>query len=82
MSSNSTNDSDYPAITSYPIAELKTIYHTLQQGISLKPELMDSDLLQDLQTYLQKQAKLDGIDISLHAQWATWLNGGTDLRGI
>ena len=39
-----------------------------------QPALMDSDLLHDLQRYLQTQATQDGIDVSTHAEWATWLS--------
>ena len=37
---------------------------------------MDSELLQDLQTFLQSQAREAGVDVSVHAQWAAWLNDG------
>jgi hypothetical protein len=39
--------------------------------------LMDSQMLHDMQTYLQQQASKDGIDVSLHGEWAAWLNNLT-----
>lgn len=58
----------------YPLTELKLIYAILHTQIVEQPELMDSDLLHDLQTLLQQQASQDGVDVSTHADWATWLN--------
>jgi len=60
----------------YELRDLKRIYRTLHSQLQQDFELMDSELLQDLQTYLQAQAKADGVDVSLHAQWAAWLNDG------
>ena len=60
----------------YEAGDLKRIYRTLHGQLQQDFELMDSELLQDLQTYLQVQAKADGVDVSLHAQWAAWLNDG------
>ena len=60
----------------YEPSDLKRIYRTLHGQLQQDFELMDSELLQDLQTYLQAQAKADGVDVSLHAQWAAWLNDG------
>jgi hypothetical protein len=37
---------------------------------------MDSELLLDLQTWLQAKAGDEGVDVSIHAQWAAWLNDG------
>ncbi len=66
----------------YPLSELKLVYRLLHSQLSQQPELMDSDLLQDLQTLLQKRARQDGVDVSLHAQWAAWLNGGANLNAV
>ena len=60
----------------YELRDLKRIYRTLHGQLQQDFELMDSELLQDLQTWLQVQAKADGVDVSLHAQWAAWLNDG------
>jgi len=60
----------------YELRDLKRIYRTLHGQLQQDFELMDSELLQDLQTCLQAQAKADGVDVSLHAQWAAWLNDG------
>ena len=60
----------------YEASDLKRIYRTLHGQLQQDFELMDSELLHDLQTYLQAQAKADGVDVSLHAQWAAWLNDG------
>jgi hypothetical protein len=60
----------------YELADLKRIYRTLHARLQEDFELMDSDLLHDLQTYLQDQARKDGTDVSVHAQWSAWLNDG------
>lgn len=57
----------------YPLDELKHIYRILHSRLQEELELMDSSLLHDLQTYLQSKAKEDGVDVSMHAEWAMWL---------
>ncbi len=57
----------------YPLADLKHIYRVLHSRLQEDFELMDSELLQDLQTYLQGKAREAGVDVSLHAQWGAWL---------
>jgi hypothetical protein len=61
-------------LNEYPLAELKLIYSLLHLQIIEQPALMDSDLLQDLQRFLQSQAKQDNVDISAHTEWAAWLS--------
>ena len=70
------------ALADYAIRDLKLIYQLLHERLPNDPMLMDSDLLQDLQTFLQQQASQDGVDVSLHAQWANWLNDGVPLKGL
>lgn len=70
------------SLSDYDISELKLIYQIMHEHLSSSPALMDSDFLQDLQAYLQQQANKDGIDVSLHAQWSSWLNDGTKLKGL
>ena len=70
------------SLDQYSLDELKLVYRLLQQGVTQHPDLMDSELLQDLQTWLQQQASRDGVDVSLHAQWSAWLNNGVSLTGI
>ncbi|MGI9304544.1 MAG: hypothetical protein ACR2RB_17845 [Gammaproteobacteria bacterium] len=66
----------------YPLQELKLLYRALHSLLSAQPDLMDAELLHDMQAYLQKQAARDGVDVSIHAQWATWLNNGADLHTV
>ena len=61
-------------LNEYPLAELKVIYSLLHSQIMEQPALMDSDLLQDLQRFLQSQATQDNIDVSTHSEWAAWLS--------
>ncbi|WP_297528278.1 hypothetical protein [Thiohalobacter sp.] len=70
------------SLADYPLEDLKNVYRTLHAQLPENMELMDSELLQDLQTLLQQKARAEGVDISVHAQWATWLNGGADLRAL
>lgn len=62
-------------LSDYSLAELKLVYQILQQQLAAQPDLMDSQLLHDLQHFLQQQARAAGIDVSLHSEWAAWLNG-------
>ncbi len=64
------------SIPDYELTDLKRIYRTLHGQLQQDFELMDSGFLQDLQDYLQSRASGDGVDISVHAQWAAWLNDG------
>lgn len=63
------------SLSDYPITELKLIYSLLHSQIIEQPALMDSDLLQDLQSFLQSQATQDNVDVSTHSEWAAWLSG-------
>lgn len=62
-------------IDAYPIPELKLIYSILHSQVLEQPALMDSDLLQDLQSYLQSQATKNNVDVSDHGEWDNWLKG-------
>jgi hypothetical protein len=70
------------ALPDYAVSELKLIYRLLHSQISRHTELMDAQLLDDLQQHLQQQARKDGVDVSLHAQWAAWLNDQPLLKGL
>lgn len=65
------------ALDDYPLDDLKSIYRILHAQLPEHMELMDSEFLQDLQTHLQVRARAEGVDVSLHAQWSTWINGAT-----
>lgn len=69
-------------LTEYDLAELKLIYRLLHGHLQEEIDLMDSQLLHDLQRHLQERARADGVDVSVHAQWATWLNGGVKLKTV
>lgn len=63
-------------LADYDLAEIKLIYRLLHSHLQDEIDLMDSRLMHDLQRYLQDRARADGVDVSVHAQWTTWLNGG------
>ncbi len=69
-------------LADYSLSDLKLVYQLLHQRLPENPMLMDSELLHDLQTYLQQQASQAGVDVSLHGQWSNWLNEGTVLKGL
>ena len=71
-----------PSLVQYPLQELKLIYRLLHTQLPQHPQLIDSELLQDLQTFLQQQARDDGIDVSHHAQWARWLETDKLLKSV
>ena len=60
-------------LDAYALSELKLIYSILHSQVLEHPDLMDSDLLQDLQSFLQSQATKDNVDVSDHGAWDTWL---------
>lgn len=60
-------------LNDYPLSELKLIYSLLHSQVLEQPALMDSQLLHDLQTFLQSQATQDKVDVSTHSEWAAWL---------
>ncbi|RMG15046.1 MAG: hypothetical protein D6731_09295 [Planctomycetota bacterium] len=62
--------------STYRTAELKAVYRVLHGQLRAHLELLDSDLLSDLQTYLQELARTEGVDVSDHAAWEDWLAGG------
>ena len=64
------------SLDSYELTDLKRIYRTLHMQLQEDFELMDSDLLHDIQTLLQAKAGEQGVDVSIHAEWAAWLNDG------
>lgn len=66
----------------YDLDELKLVYLTLHAALPDSPRLMDSELLQELQTYLQQMAKSANVDVSHHGQWAHWLNNGVVLKRV
>jgi hypothetical protein len=70
------------ALAQYKLQELKLIYRLLHAQLPQQPQLLDSELMQELQTYLQQQAANDGVDVSHHAQWARWLETDSFLRGL
>ena len=61
-------------LAEYPLSELKLIYSLLHLQVMEQPALMDSDLLHDLQSFLQSQATQDNVDVSTHSEWAAWLS--------
>lgn len=63
-------------LSQYDLEELKLVYRLLHGHLQETIDLMDSQLMHDLQRHLQDKARADGVDVSVHAQWATWLNGG------
>lgn len=60
-------------LNDYPLSELKLIYSLLHSQVLEQPALMDSQLLHDLQTFLQSRASQDNVDVSTHSEWAAWL---------
>ena len=68
------------SLDSYELTDLKRIYRTLHRQLQEDFELMDSELLLDLQTWLQSRAGEEGVDVSIQAQWAALLNDGKPVR--
>ncbi len=58
----------------YDLKEWKLIYLQLRNAITVYPELLDSEMLNDLQTYLQGKAESIDLDPLDHETWINWLN--------
>ena len=52
------------------IAKLSHLMEDLLENLAL----MDSDFFSELQSSLQALARLEGVDVSDHAQWDAWLD--------
>ena len=57
------------------VEELKEIYRALFQALrsSEQDQFDESDLLMDLQLFLQRMAREDGIDATIHMEWEKFL---------
>lgn len=58
----------------YPVGDLKLVYRVMHAQLATNIELMDSQLLHDLQTILQREAAAQGVPVTDHQQWDAWLN--------
>ncbi len=57
------------------VEELKEIYRALFQALrsSEQDQFDESDLLMDLQLFLQRMAREDGVDATIHMEWEKFL---------
>ena len=55
-------------------SELKRVYIALHAHLLQHIELMDTDFLTDLQSWLQHVAGQEGVDVGDHAAWEGWLH--------
>jgi hypothetical protein len=60
-------------LTAFDTEDLKLVYRTLHGQLLEHTELMDSAFLNELQLWLQTLARVEGVDLSDHAQWDRWL---------
>lgn len=58
------------------IEDLKLIYRVLHQHLNDHLELLDSPLFSSLQETLQQAAFAEGVDVTDHGQWQSWLAQG------
>lgn len=63
----------------YDLAELKLVYRTLLRALTAESDLMDSELLADLQSYLHSTAEQCGVDPTDHAALDRWLGNPSAL---
>lgn len=57
----------------FELSELKIVYNTLHAHLLQHIELMDTQFITDLQSWLQHVAGQQGVDVSDHSAWAHWL---------
>ncbi len=69
------------ALASYDASELRLLYRVIHKQLLQHPDLLDSQLFEDLQTWLRTCAANDGVDTSDHGQWDAWLLAGKAARG-
>jgi len=70
-------------LSHYNATELKLVYRVLHTQLMTQPDLLDSQLFEDLQTWLRTCASTDGVDTSDHGQWDAWLSGAKPAyRGL
>jgi hypothetical protein len=70
-------------MTNYPLAERKLVFRVLHAHLTEHPELMDTRFLDELQSDLQADATAEGVDVTDHQAWDTWLGNkavGCDVR--
>lgn len=65
-------------LNDYTLTDLKLAYVTLHDALLERPALLDSLLLEDLQTALQQRANGAGIDATVHGDWDHWLRQDID----
>ena len=70
------------SIKTYKISDLKQVYRVLHENLLVRTDLMDSELFEDLQAYLQGVATLCGVDIADHKAWNDWLKDETETVEI
>ena len=58
----------------YNLKEWKLIYLQLRNATLSAPDLLDSEMLSDLQSYLQGKAESIDLDPLDHETWINWLN--------
>ncbi len=60
------------------LAQLKKIYVALfrqlhERGAAALDDIDDDDMLLTIQTYLQRRARQEGVDCTIHADWEKFL---------
>jgi hypothetical protein len=60
-------------IGAHALEELKLIWRVLHSRLTEHPELMDTHFLIELQDYLHRQARAEGVDTANHGEWDAWL---------
>lgn len=60
-------------VGAHSLDDLKLVYRILHRNLNANPDIMDSEFLIELQKFLHEQARADGVDTSIHADWDNWL---------
>jgi len=63
-------------LSDHDLDDLKLVFRVLHAGILEHPGIIDSPFMSELQEYLHRQARADGVDTTDHGQWDEWLNNG------
>ncbi len=60
-------------VAAMELDDLKLVYRVLHGHLAEHPELMETDFLIDLQTFLHQRAEREGVDGTHHGEWDAWL---------
>lgn len=56
------------------LADLKLVYRSLHGHLRSESALLESEFLLGAQSFLQRKAQEEGVDVANHGEWDRWLS--------